>query len=71
MATNPQPAAELTTAEVAKKVKRRIVVEDGGASRTITKPIAPEEILSWRDYGTHLVVVTIDGQKHTNAADAA
>ncbi len=26
------------------------------------------EVLDWRDYGTHVVVVTTDGQKLTDAA---
>lgn len=25
-----------------------------------------DEVLSWRDYGTHVVVVTVDGQKLTS-----
>lgn len=27
------------------------------------------EVLAWRDYGTHVVVVTTDGQKLTDAGE--
>ncbi|GAP38778.1 hypothetical protein ISF6_5331 [Piscinibacter sakaiensis] len=32
-------------------------------------PVGAEEVLSFRDYGSHVVVVTVDGQKFSSAAD--
>lgn len=55
----PEPDKSLTTADVAKKVTRT-VTQNG---RVKKEPVDPSEILSWRDHGTHVVVVTIDGQK--------
>lgn len=66
--TKDKTPRELTAADVAKLVKRRTVIEDKGATRTVTSPIKADEVLSWKDYGTHVVVVTVDGQKHSSAA---
>ncbi|MGY8541103.1 hypothetical protein QRO10_24715 [Paracidovorax citrulli] len=69
-----QPAAlkELTSAEAAKRVQRK-VVERVEAKGEDGKPVAQvrekrvavkaDEVLSFRDYGTHVVVVTRDGAK--------
>lgn len=55
----PEAAApEMTAAQAAKLVFRPPEKEGG-------KPVAikAEEVLSFRDYGAHVVVVTVDGQK--------
>lgn len=69
------PAAEtkkMTAAEAAKRVKRTVtelVEGKDGAKVPRAKKVAVEasEVLSFRDYGTHVVVVTTDGQKLTDA----
>ena len=69
------PAAEakkMTVAEAAKRVKRTVSeLVDGkdGAKVPRAKKVAVEasEVLSFRDYGAHVVVVTTDGQKLTDA----
>jgi len=70
---DPKPEAKrLSAAEAAKLVKRTVVVKDGDAERAKVLPIAAKEVLSFRDYGTHVVVVTTDGQKFSSAeAEAA
>ena len=69
------PAADtkkMTAAEAAKRVKRTVtelVEGKDGAKVPRAKKVAVEasEVLSFRDYGTHVVVVTTDGQKLTDA----
>lgn len=63
---DPKDKKELTTAEVAKLVKRTVVETDEGGN-TVEKQVAVKtsEVLAFRDYGTHVVVVTNDGQKLT------
>ncbi len=57
-------AQEMTAAQAAKLVKRTTVSEDkNGKRRTSTKAIAAKEVLSFKDYGDHVMVVTVDGQK--------
>lgn len=65
---------QLTAAEAAKRVKRTVVelvdgkVVDGKPTKVQrTKEVGVEaaEVLSFKDYGTHVVVVTRDGQKLT------
>ena len=71
------PTAEtkqMTAAEAAKRVKRTIPeLVDGkdGAKVPRAKKVAVEasEVLSFRDYGTHVVVVTKDGQKLTSTGE--
>ena len=67
---------ELTAAEAAKRVKRTVVeYEDGkgkdGKPIKVAKPkqisISSDEVLAFRDYNTHVVVVTKDGQKLSSA----
>jgi hypothetical protein len=72
----------MTAAEAAKKVKRPTdfkptkVGEDKDGNPVMdlrpTKflPVAASEVLDFRDYGSHVVVVTTDGQKFSSA-DAA
>ena len=67
--TNTETPRELTAADVAKQVKRRTVIEDKGATRVVTSAIKADELLAWRDYGTHIVAVTADGHKHSNAVE--
>ena len=67
---------EMTAAEAAKSVKRTVIEyedrkdKDGKLIRT-SKPkqvaVEPSEVLSFKDYGTHVVVVTKDGQKLSSA----
>lgn len=60
--------SKLTAADAAKRVKRTVTVtdEDGKVS---TKEVAIKaaEVLAFKDYGTHVVVVTVDGQKFSSA----
>lgn len=76
----PQPAqdgeSKLTAAAAAKRVKRvvttTVVDKNTKATTEVTKEVSvgESEVLSYRDYGTHVVVVTKDGQKLTDKADA-
>lgn len=67
---------QLTAAEAAKRVKRTVIElvdgknEAGKAAKVPrAKKVAVEasEVLAHKDYGTHVVVVTKDGQKFTDA----
>lgn len=59
---------ELTKAEVAKRVKRTIVQDTGGGkTRTLKSDLSEDEIFDFKDYGTHIVVVTVAGEKFSNA----
>lgn len=53
-----QESKELTAAQAVKLVSRPAVEPDGKPI-----PIKTAEVLSFRDYGSHVVVVTVDGQK--------
>ena len=68
---------ELTFAEAAKRVQRKVVelVDGKGDDAKSAKvprekrvAVKAEEVLSFKDYGTHVVVVTRDGQKLTGSA---
>lgn len=69
------PASEvkqMTAAEAAKRVKRTVTeMVDGEDGAKVPRPkkvaVGASEVLSFRDYGTHVVVVTKDGQKLTDA----
>lgn len=70
--TDKAKSRELTSAEAAKLVQRKVVElvdgkgEDGKPvkqRREKRVPVKADEVLSFRDYGTHVVVVTRDGQK--------
>ena len=72
-AKEPKP---LTAADAAKRVKRTVIeLVDGKDAdgkqakieRTKQVAIGANEVLSHKDYGTHVVVVTVDGQKLTSA----
>lgn len=71
-AAAPEAAEEtpkgLTAAQAAKLVFRDVPVagKDGKPTgETAKKAIKADEVLAFRDYGTHVVVVTVDGQKFT------
>lgn len=77
----PEDAAKaMTAADAAKKVRRRVVetVPDGkdDDGRPVTKKVTkmvsvkPEEVFDFKDFGTHVVVVTVDGQKLSSADEA-
>lgn len=58
----------MTAAEAARLVRRRKVIEAPGAQpRVIESPIGEDEVLAFKDHGTHVVVVTVDGQKFSTA----
>jgi uncharacterized protein YaiI (UPF0178 family) len=66
----------MTAAEAAKQVKRTVVetreekAKDGSIIKTeVTKQVAvkADEVLAHKDYGSHVVVVTTDGQKFSSA----
>lgn len=72
-----EKASAMTAAQAAKKVKRPVIElidgkgEDGKPvkiEKTKLVPVTEDEVLSFKDYGTHVVVVTVDGQKFSSAA---
>lgn len=67
--TPPAPGKKaLTAADAAKAVKRLVTAQDKDGKATIKEvAVKADEVLSFRDYGTHLVVVTTDGQKLSSA----
>ena len=74
-----KPARQLTAALAAKCVQRTVIemVDDKGKDDKPTKvakpkqvPVTEDEVLSFKDYGTHVVVVTRDGQKLTGTIKA-
>lgn len=60
-------AKQLTAAEAAKRVKRTVIDKSTKDAKTKRVAVEAEEVLSFRDYGTHVVVVTTDGQKLSSA----
>lgn len=68
---------DLTATEAAKRVKRAVIetVADGKdaegnpVTRQVTRdvPIAADEVLAYKDYRSHVVVVTKDGRKFSSA----
>lgn len=69
-------AKAMTAADAAKRVKRPVSVavdaKDGEGNptkkvKTEYVAVKPAEVLSFKDYGTHVVVVTKDGQKFSSA----
>lgn len=64
-------AKEMTAAQAAKLVRRPVTTKAKDGTVTVEKvAVKADEVLSFKDYGTHVVVVTIDGQKFSSA-DAA
>ncbi len=73
--TDPTPQTEqaapaMTAAQAAKAVKRTVIHTAGDKTRTTRVPVAEDEVLAFVDYGTHVVVVTVDGQKFSSKAEA-
>ena len=75
-AKTPEQKAEnkdtqMTAAAAAKLVKRTVqeTVGDGDKKKLVTKKVtvAANEVLAFRDYDTHVMVVTTDGQKLSSA----
>ena len=65
----PATAKELTAADAARRVKRVVTTADKeGKTSTREVSVKADEVLSFRDYGAHVVVVTTDGQKLTSGA---
>lgn len=69
---------QLTAADAAKAVRRpvteAVLDKEGkptGETRTKHLAVKESEVLDFKDYGTHVVVVTIDGQKFSSADVAA
>ena len=71
-----KPGKAMSAADAAKRVKRPVTeLVDGKdeagkpvkLARTKLVAVAAEEVLAHRDYGTHVVVVTKDGQKFSSA----
>lgn len=78
MSATPAETKLLTAADAAKRVKRTMteMVEGKGGDgkptqKAVTKevPVKDAEVLAFRDHGTHVVVVTKDGQKLTSASE--
>ncbi len=76
MADAQTQSKEMTAAEAAKRVRRPVTsIVDGkdkeGTPAKVAKvtyaPVEAKEVLSFKDYGTHVVVVTKDGQKFSSA----
>ncbi|MES2401869.1 MAG: hypothetical protein V4573_17895 [Pseudomonadota bacterium] len=78
--TNPPAASDkkaMTAAEAARAVLRPVTTtkvvgkDDKGnqVTETVTKQVkvSANEVLDFKDYGTHVVVVTKDGQKFSSA----
>ena len=75
----PPEVAAMTAAQAAKQVKRPVTeLVDGkdadGKPAKIEKTklvaVSADEVLAHKDYGSHVVVVTTDGQKLSNAVEA-
>lgn len=69
---------KLTAADAAKAVRRPVIEavldKEGkptGETRTKQVAVKESEVLDFKDYGTHVVVVTTDGQKFSSADAAA
>ena len=73
---NETPVKEMTAAEAARAVKRTVVEtvvdEKTKEKKLVTKKVsvAASEVLDFKDYGTHVVVCTTDGQKLSSADEA-
>lgn len=64
----PETKKEMTVEQAAKSVKRTVIEtvdgKDGEKKQIVKKvSVSAAEVLSFKDYGTHVVVVTKDGQK--------
>lgn len=62
-------AEAMTAAQAAKQVKRVVIkLDEDGKPAEKRVAVSANEVLSFRDYVTHVVVVTTDGQKLSSAA---
>lgn len=61
-----ETSSKLTAADVAKRVKRTIVVKDGDAMVARQVPLKADEIIAFREYDDRIVAVTSDGQKFSS-----
>jgi hypothetical protein len=79
-AAGEKPGKEMTAAEAAKRVKREVTnrvktgKKDGDGNdvyedKTELVDVKASEVLDFKDYGTHVVVVTKDGKKFTDKKD--
>lgn len=61
-------AKSLTAAAAAKLVRRPVTTKakDGTVTNSFV-PVKADEVLAFKDHGTHVVVVTVDGQKFSSA----
>jgi len=74
---NPPETKQMTAADAAKRVKRTVFElvdgKDGKDGAKVPRakqvPVSDKEVLSFRDYDTHVVVVTTDGQKLTSLGE--
>lgn len=69
----PAAGAKAMTAARAAGLVKRPVTEKDAEGNLVTKlaKVGADEVLSFKDYGTHVVVVTKDGQKFSSAEAAA
>jgi DNA-binding LytR/AlgR family response regulator len=80
MAEQTTAAKEMSKADAAKRVRRPVArpvtdkegnVKKDEQGNAVTKteylPVAADEVLAFKDHGTHVVVVTKDGQKFSDA----
>jgi len=69
----------MTAAQAAARVKRPVAIQESTGSKGVDgkliyrsvvtqQEVTESEVLRFKDYGTHVVVVTTDGQKFTSAA---
>ncbi|HSV81484.1 MAG TPA: hypothetical protein VLK85_19990 [Ramlibacter sp.] len=74
--TQTQTKKDMTAAEAAKAVRRPVTryIDGKDAAGKATKvpkieyvAVEAKEVLSFKDYGSHVVVVTKDGQKFSSA----
>jgi len=70
MSESDTKETKLTAADAAKRVQRIVLEPAEGKDKFKEKrvPVSAEEVLTFKDYGTHVVVVTRDGQKFTGQA---
>ena len=67
MSESETKETKLTAADAAKRVQRIVLEPAEGKDKFKEKRVAvsADEVLSFKDYSTHIVVVTVDGQKLT------
>ncbi len=71
MSESDTKETKLTAADAAKRVQRIVLEPAEGKDKFKEKRLAvsTDEVLSFKDYGTHVVVVTKDGQKLTSTGE--